>query len=53
MKVFLCMEHSYNYCDEWHWVEKVVDTELKAYEWQERYIATDTNWRSYKEVEVE
>ncbi len=53
MKVYLCYECTYDYCDIRKYVEKVVDTELKAYEWQEDKVATEFEWREYVMVEVE
>ena len=53
MKVYLCYNCYYNYCDEFNSVVKIVDCEEKALIWKEEFKATETEWREYEEREVE
>lgn len=53
MKVYLCIEVYYNYCDEFQYVVKVVDDEVKALVWKEDFTPTDTEWRNYTEYDLE
>jgi hypothetical protein len=53
MKVYLGYECYYNYCDVFESVVKVFDDEVKALIWKEEFIATETEWRTYREIEVE
>ncbi len=53
MKVYLGYECSYNYCDIFESVVKVFDDEVKALVWVDEFTTTETNWRSYVEMEVE
>jgi hypothetical protein len=34
-------------------IVKVFDDESKALAWQEEFVATETEWRTYEEMEVE
>lgn len=52
MKVYLCCEYNYDYCNEYHNVVLVVDDEVKALIWKEEKEYTDTEWRDYVEMEV-
>lgn len=53
MKAFLCYSNYYDYCNVHRDVEKVVDTEEKAIEWELSREATEQEWNSYVEWEVE
>lgn len=53
MKVYLGKECYYDYCNVWETVEKVFDDEVKALVWKEEFKSTETEWRSYEEMEVE
>jgi hypothetical protein len=53
MKVYLGYECYYNYCDVFESVVKVFDDEVKALVWKEEFTATETDWRIYREIEVE
>jgi hypothetical protein len=53
MKVYLGYECYYNYCDVFESVVKVFDDEVKALIWKEEFTSTETEWRTYREIEVE
>jgi hypothetical protein len=53
MKVYIGYECYYDACNEWNTVARVFDDEVKALVWQEEVEPTETNWRKYKEMEVE
>lgn len=53
MKVYLGYECYYDYCEVWQSVVKVFDDEVKALIWKEEGKDTETEWRSYEEMEVE
>ena len=53
MKVYICYECYYNYCDVFRTIVKVVDDEVKALIWKEEAEATDRVWREYEEKELE
>lgn len=53
MKVYICYECYYNYCDVFRTIVKVVDDEAKALIWKEEVEATDREWREYEEKELE
>lgn len=53
MKVWIGYECYYNFCDEWKSVAKVFDNEVKALVWKDEFKPTETEWRTYEEVEVE
>ena len=53
MKVWIGYEVYYDYCNEWRDAVKVFDDEVKALVWKEECKATKTEWRAYKEFEVE
>ena len=53
MKVWIGYECYHNYCDEFRSVSKVFDDEVKALIWEEEFVPTDTEWRSYTEFEVD
>ena len=53
MKVYLGCECYYDYCNTWETVVKVFDDETKALVWKEEFKSTDTEWRTYNEMEVE
>lgn len=53
MKVYLCYECYYDFCDTWESVVKVLDCEVKALVWKEEFEPTEREWRKYQEMEVE
>lgn len=53
MKVYVGYECYYDYCNVWKEVAKIFDDEVKALVWQEEFLATETQWREYREVTVE
>lgn len=53
MKIWIGYEVYYNYCDEFRSVVKIFDDEAKALIWKEEFEATETDWRTYEEHEVE
>ena len=53
MKVYIGYECDYDYCNVWRNAVKVFDDETKALIWAEEFKATETEWRSYEEMEVE
>lgn len=53
MKVYLCYECHYDYCDVFRTLSKVVDDEAKALVWKEDFIGNDNEWREYEEKELE
>ena len=53
MKVYIGYECYYNYCDVFKTVVKVFDDEVKALVWKEEFEETETDFREYKEMEVE
>lgn len=53
MKVYIGYECYYNYCDEFRTVVKVFDCEVKALLWKEEADPTETDYRTYEEMEVE
>lgn len=53
MKVYVCYECYYDYCEIWKLVMKVFDCEVKALVWKEEVEATETDWREYIQMEVE
>jgi len=52
-KVYLGYECYYNFCDVFETVTCVFDCEVKALIWKEQVEATDHEWRSYREFEVQ
>ena len=53
MKVYLCYDCYYNYCDVFKTVIKIFDDEVKALMWMEESVSTDKEWREYSEMIVE
>ena len=57
MKVFLCYECYYNYCDEFRSLAKIVDSEEKALEWvlewKRGLDENETQCRTFEQKEVE
>lgn len=53
MVVYLCYDCSYNGCDEWKTVVKVVATELQAIEWVTEVEEKEHEWREYVDKTVE
>ncbi len=53
MKVWIGYQCYYNYCDEFKTAVKVFDDEVKALVWKDEFDATDTDYRSYEEMDLE
>lgn len=53
MKVYVCYECYYDYCDEFETAVKIFDDEVKAIIWKEEIVHTETEWRRYSEMAVE
>ena len=53
MKVYFWIYHYYNGCDSWDTVERVFDDEVKAVVWVDDFQDTESEGRTYREVEVE
>ena len=53
MKVYIGYQVDYDYSEIWRVVTKVFDDEAKALVWKEEFKATEFEWRSYEEHEVE
>lgn len=53
MKVYLGYQCYYNFCDVFETVEKVFSDEVEALVWKEDFVATETDWRTYVEWDVE
>lgn len=53
MKVFLCYDVSYDYCNTYKNVAKVVADEDNAISWCDEIKHTECEWREYSEEDVE
>lgn len=52
MKVFVCYEKYYDYCNVWETLVHIFADELDAMDWVIEVKPTETEWRSYEEVKV-
>lgn len=52
MKVYVLLEHYYDFCDTWENIYNVTDNLGFAISWAEGFPATETEWRTYIEYEV-
>lgn len=53
MKVYIGYECDYDYANTYQIAVKVFDDEAKALAWKEDFKATELEWRSYEEFELE
>lgn len=53
MKVYACFENTYDYCNVWENLVKIVSTKEKAEEWLAEVKPNKFEWRSFEEKEVE
>lgn len=55
MKVYLCYDNYYDFCDVWPSLQKIVSDEIEAMIWEEQDPSENKEkwWRSYEEWEVE
>lgn len=58
MKVWLCYECTYDFCDTHYHLEKVFGSEAAAQQWVKEktpkvYKGVEIEWREYEEKEVE
>ena len=53
MKVYVCYEYYFDFCNEFKSVVKIVDTEAKALEWVDAFTPTENECRFYQECDVE
>ena len=58
MKVFICYQCSYDFCETWRVLTHIYANEIDAIAWEVAeeptvYDGTTTDWREYEEKEVE